>query len=515
MNGLKEEFVNQRIISCLLPICLAFLTACSKDSDKKPPEPEPKSSWFGLFSMDEQPNAAAKLRILTAAGEPIAKAQVLIGSAKNKPFTGNLLTADDSGTLTAPGAWVDEQPVTISAPGFVRVTYFNQKPQDKNFQLRYADGGTQFELKGQTTGYQIKNGDDLVDFSLLMPIVKKQDLFTFDVGMLISPETDTISIYGNTINLPSNVSLPKQKENYGLFSVTLDKPIYRMYFPAKGNKRVMGIRGQFPFNKVVDQMQNGGSMLSVVNDFKIMGGSLKDVSISLPTQNQDIAVTDLSFSQTRTIKMSDFPADQVAMVIPLSLYQGEMVPTDIKTMAPRSSMNLTVNSGSSLVLVVVKRKNEMNNLASGVGQLSASILPFAANITPEVMALTPGPRVVNEREFTIDTPRAVGPDAAAQGFYAVLSNVVTDSQSKENVSRQWEVYSNVWLNHVQLPTWPSKEEQSGEQTAERFEDPTAEGKPNKKRWEVSFLSSILARDVEMGPTMFEDMSYATHTFTDF
>ncbi len=131
------------------------------------------------------------------------------------------------------------------------------------------------------------------------------------------------------------------------------------------------------------------------------------------------------------------------------------------------------------------------------------------------MALTPGPRVVNEREFTIDTPRAVGPDAAAQGFYAVLSNVVTDSQSKENVSRQWEVYSNVWLNHVQLPTWPSKEEQSGEQTAERFEDPTAEGKPNKKRWEVSFLSSILARDVEMGPTMFEDMSYATHTFTDF
>lgn len=495
--------MNTKIISCLLPICLAFLTACSKDSDKKPPEPEPKGRLFGLFSFDEQPRAAAKIRILTAAGESIVKAQVLIGSAKDKPFAGNLLTTDETGSVSAPDSWVDEQPVTVSAPGYVRVTYFNQKPQDKSIQLRYADGGVQFELKGQTTGYQIKNGDDLVDFALMMPIVKKQDLFTFDVGMLISPETDTISVYGNDISLPSNVSLPKQKENYGFFSVTLDKPIYRMYFPAKGKKRVMGIRGQFPFTKVVDQMQNGGSMLSVVNDFKILGGSLKDVSITAPTQNQDVSVADLAFNQTRSIKMGDFPADQVAMVIPLSLYQGDMVPTDIKTMAPRSSANLTVNSGNSLVLVVVKKKNEMNNLTSGVGQLSATILPFTANIVPEVMALTAGPRVVNDKEFTIDTPRVVGVDAGAQGFYAVLSDVSVDAQSKETVTRQWEVYSNVWLDHVQLPAWPNKEEQ------------IEVGKPNRKRWEVSFLSSTIARDVEMGPTMFEDMSYATHTFTDF
>ena len=40
---------------------------------------------------------------------------------------------------------------------------------------------------------------------------------------------DEIRVAGQKLGVPSNISLPKQKESY-IITITIDKPIYRMYF---------------------------------------------------------------------------------------------------------------------------------------------------------------------------------------------------------------------------------------------------------------------------------------------
>lgn len=476
-------------MKALFIVLVLALTGCSKNSRDL--------AWdmkgFGL-TEDE---ILSTLQVTDLDGNPVPQAQILIGSSLNVPFAGNFITADTNGIFIAPAAWNSAQMVTISAPDHLRVSYVGQIPQGQNFKIRKAVKEKKFELKGLTTGFKIVDKDDKIDFALVIPVLKKNDLFAFDMTKFISPQFDEITVYGQKLQMPSNVSLPKQKENYSLFPVTLEKPIYRAYFEDVGMKKVITARGQFPFNKVAKEMQNKKPFFELINLFSIQGGSLKQVMISGPTQNVDLPVNDFVFDQQRAYKAPVFDKTQNLLVVPMSIYDGEFFPTDLKNVASNAAQNLMVpKDNHALVVSILTNKMENNKMD---GRLSVAIQNFDIGATPQMLPLIENPEVINLGQVKVKFP-AEPNFLSAFGTYSILSSVETANiggQKMEVLNRLWEVYGGYWMDEIYLPTWPNDTAVAG-----------------KKRWEVSLVGSS-APAIDLGPVMLENASHATHSQADF
>ncbi len=483
----------------LVLVATGILTSCSKVERRAGVQTQAIDS--GIFARLglSQAARADMITVTDLIGQPIAQAQVLIGHQKDEPFVSNFFTTDNLGQAKIPAGWSTPQVVTISAKGFVRASYFGQTPQGQTFQLRPAQTKSHYELKGNGTGFHVVNGDNKIDFALMVPILKKPDLFAFDIGMFISPESDTISTAGQSIDVPSNISLPKQTENYGFFPVTLEKPIYRMFFQTTGKHKVFTARGQFPFKEVVGQLQNKKTFLDVINSFTLQGGSIREVDITSANQNMDLPVDELAFNQTRTLQAPKFANDELLLAIPLSAYQGELLPTDLKNIPSNASMDLSIAAGEApQVLVVLKKKSEPG--AAGIGKLTAAMMPFSNHLQPALLPMIESPQVIDASEVKIQVPAGTSGIFAA-GSVSVLSTIENKKFGSMNVeiaTRVWEVYSKEWMPGFQLPVWPGESAPVG-----------------KKRWEISLLGRLSNKAVDLSPRILETMTHATHSATDF
>ncbi len=481
---------------------LAILTGCSKNGvSQSDLTANSNQNLLGSFfnPLNSLANPSDHITVTDLNGHPVPQVQVLIGSKVGQPFADNYLATDSRGQLTVPSGWISSQSVTLSAKGFVRATYFEQMPAGQVFQMRPAQTSNRFELKGIGTGFQIKDRDDKIDFALMIPVVSKQDLFAFDIGMFISPESDTVSAAGQKLDVPSNISLPKQTENYSFFPLTLEKPVYRMYFDTLGKRKVFAARGQFPFQKVVGELQNKKTFLDVINNFTLLGGSVKEVSISGAIQNMDFPVNEMNFNKNLSFHAPVFGTDEFLLAVPLSLYQGDLLPTDIKNVPADHTVKLSVATGNSTQLLVVVKKTA-EQYAVGAGKLSAALVPFINGTQPTLLPLIDSPQVVNVSQIKIQVPVAPA-GVIPVGTMSVLSQLETRTSGTHNYevsTRVWEVYSPHWQSGFQLPEWPGDSEVVG-----------------KKRWEVSLLGSVLNKAVDLSPRILETMSHATHSATDF
>ncbi len=472
-----------------------FLTGCSKD-DK---DNQKKADLQGdvSFLTETQRNTITVTNLM---GQPIAGAQVLIGNAVNDPFPDNFVQTDAAGTFAAPVGWKAEQAITISAKGYIRASYFGQIPNGQSFQLRAAPAAAPLELRGQASGFTLKDSDNTMDFALVMPAVKKREMLAFNIGMFISPKTDQISVYGQKLNLPSNTSIPKQKESYGLFPVTIDKSLYRLYFDLPGNQKIVTIHGQFPFKQVVGELQGGKNFIDVINYFNLKGGSLRNVSVVLPAQTLDVPIDELTFTQPRALKTPNFAADEFLVAASLSPYMDEYFPTDFKNVAANTSLNLMTAAGSNPSLVIALKKKAESEMVSG--KLSAAFVPFTENVQPVLLPLINNPQVVSASEVNVTLP-AIPQGFTEVGSYMTLSTVVktgTGKEMKEEVTPLWEVYADNWMTHLALPKWPS--------------DVTPAG---LKRWDVLLMANQAGapNPVALSARVFETVTHATHSATDF
>lgn len=476
-------------MKALFIVLALALTGCSKNSANL--------AWeLRGFRLTED-QMLSTMRVTDLDGKPVANAQILIGSGLNQPFAGNFLTADANGMFTAPSAWMTAEMVTISAPNYLRASYVGQVPAGQSFQIRRAVKEKKFELKGLTTGFKIVDKDDKIDFALVIPVLKKNDLFAFDMTKFISPQFDEITVYGQKLQMPSNVSLPKQKENYGIFPVTMEKPLYRSYFEDVGMKKIMTVRGQFPFNKVAKEMQNNKPFFELINLFSLQGGSLKEVSITGPTQTADLPVNEFIFDQQRSYKAPVVDKAHSLLVVPLSIYSGEFFPTDLKNVASNATQNLMVpKDKQALVVSILTNKMEDNKID---GKLSVAIQNFDVGVTPQLLPLIENPQVVNQNQVSVK----FGPEPSflrSFGTYSILSSVETTTvggQKLETLNRLWEVYGGYWMDEIYLPVWPNDTAVAG-----------------KKRWEVSLVGSS-APAIDLGPVMLENASHATRSQADF
>lgn len=483
----NQPYAN--LFKCLLVgFSLAFV-GCNKDDKPKPKQFAP----FEIFS--EKPNLPT-LKFINEAGEPLAHAQVLIGSAEGT-FPGNYGQTDENGDFPVPTEWTTTDMVTVDAPGYIRATYMGLEPQTKVFTLK-KKFTSQVQLQGVTSGHPIKTRDGFVDFSLVMSAMTRQDLLNFQMQKVISPINDTVKIVGQKINIPANVSLPKQTENY-LIGITLNKPTYRLFFADQGVQRVFAARGRFPFKSVVDGFRENKEMFELINYFTITGGSIRDVNLTDETNKLNIPVMDLTFKDKKSFKAPKISNSQVMVALTVADNGGYLIPTDVKRLSSEQSADMSVwNENPTYLAQIIKNKSEFDMSKPGLDRLSAILLPFDENMTSEYLPLISNPEVKDNNVFAIPE---VESSLNKLATYGLVSDVKVEKDSSGNIKKTtaaaWEVYAPGWVSEIKLPNW------AWEKTA------------STTRFEVSLVGSASSDTIPLGPQMMEKATHVTRSSVDY
>ena len=186
-------------------LCLVLsLSGCGDDEGDKPKK-------FGNEKPNQQDITPNHLRLLAPDGSPIVGAQYLIGSAQNTPFPGNFGVTNEKGEFSIPEAWVVPEMVTVDAPGYLRATYMGLEPRARDIRMTKKFLASS-ELRGRTTGHTVRDRDNIIDYALVMGAMSRQDLLNFQIQKVMSPLNDKITVVGQDVEIPSNISLPRQTE---------------------------------------------------------------------------------------------------------------------------------------------------------------------------------------------------------------------------------------------------------------------------------------------------------------
>ncbi len=204
-------------IALLCLVSVFTIISCSKDDKNLSTglynitENAPQiSSWQSINDIE----ATSSIQVLNQLNQPVVGAQVLIGTDTDAPFKNNLFITDKNGQIQNLSAWTMSAHITADAPGYVTQTLLNQKPGLVTFKLNPAYLNSQATITGQVTQLPVVDKDKQIDFGLVMSALTRADLLNFDLNSVISPINDIMKVASYTIPVPSNVSLPKQKESY-------------------------------------------------------------------------------------------------------------------------------------------------------------------------------------------------------------------------------------------------------------------------------------------------------------
>jgi len=483
--------LNKLIIAALVP---ALFLGCSKSNQQNSLDYNAQHFFADIFSSQN----ASVITVLSADNQPLAGAQVLIGDAEGTPFTGNFLTADSDGQVALPAQWTTAQSVTVAATGYVRTTYLEQQPGPLVFNLNKQPQTTQYEVTGSAQDLPIANNDGFIDLALNLPGLSKQDMMIFDLSNIISSQNDSISTLGQTLPIPSNISLPNQSEKYLFLKVTLNKPVFRVYYTQPGMNRLYAVRARFPFKTVVDALRGGSNFLDILNTFTLSGGVARDVTIAGAKTQQDMPMTELNFTDKKTVAGPTLGSDEAFMVIGAFQQDGYMMPSDVKRLTSGESISLNnLPNGDQYVLGVLKKSADFND--SSNDRMSTVLLPFTEGVAPQALPLIEAPTVSGN---TLSLPSVASVSGVnALGTFVRLSAELKEPQGATSVTVHypvWEVYASGWINQANIPQWPQDQAIS-----------------SSKRWEVSFIGSQTSSQSALGPAMMEAATHVTHNSVSF
>lgn len=489
------KFAN---ISVLALIAFGLgLTSCSKDKSEKP-----EASSIARFLWTEKAvPSEAQIKIVNQFGEPIQDAKILIGDAQGSPFRNNFFITDKLGKAAIPMEWSGPAAVTVDANGYIRQTLLNVMPGDLTLKMSTAFLAQRAEVRGQVTQMPVVNGDKFIDFALVMPAVAKADLLNFDIGQVISPYNDTLTAAGQTSDIPSNISLPKQNESY-FINVTLDKPVYRLKVPTLGPKKFVTARGRFVFKTVVGELRNGKPFHELINYFSILGGSIRETTLTGALTNLDIPGNELEFKSTLSVNSAATQADELLLILATYDLNGSMIPTDVKRATNGQPTKLQSMVGKPAYIVsVMKKQTEFMSQAPGTDRMSASLLPYSTAAATRLLPLIANPTIVNSGNYVITLPGApttagINPIAIS----AAISDLVETQDAGKTIlipNRKWEIVGLGWSQQISLPKWP-------------LDNSTA-----RKRVEVNYIGSTSSKLTRLDNSLIENATHITHASTDF
>ncbi len=490
----------------LLPIFSLWITGCSEDKKDSKPKPPPQ-----LIGVDIAGNPTSVGTILDKNEKGIAKALIMIGETQDSPFKGNVFRANDNGQFNIPVEWTTAQTITIDAPGYVRATYLMREPKELTFHLKSLPTTTLYELKGRTTGHSIKNGDDFVDFGVIIPAMTKKDLLNFNLKSIFSTQMDSFSIIGLIdVKVPGNVTLPTQTESYFFVPFTIEKPEYHIQFPELGLRKLFALSGRVPFARLVDEIRNKTPFINLVNLFEFKSGNFAEVNIVDGVNKQDLSVTGINFVKDKKVHAPVLNGDEFMMAVGISEVDKYLIPTDMKQLKSNETAHMaSVPQKDSHMLTVLKRQSEMK---SGMDRVSAALnYSFLDNTTPEFLPLIENPKVISPEEIQLPDIQPVG-SVKPIANVITLSSVTTTQIDKDNISKSmklvWEIYSPSWLKKFHLPSLPPP--------------PALDGGPGTtKRWDVTFMGTtkpkieedwaILGNEVNL----YDNATHLTHSSVEY
>jgi len=488
----------------LTPLLAATLLFSGCDKDKKSTKDENFTSQNASFALSPKaPEENAEIKVFNQYGEPIEGAQILIGDAQGNPFRGNFITTDRLGSAVIPLDWTAPASVTVDAAGYIRQTLLSMQPSNISIRLNKAYLPQYAEIRGNVTGLPVQDGDKLIDFALAMPLMKKSELLNLDLAQVISPYNDIISAAGQKFGVPSNISLPKQKESY-IIGITLDKPVYRLKTPTLGPKKLVSIRGRFVFKSVVDQLRNGKAFYDVLNDFTFYGGGVADAVAVNPVTNVTIPGNAMLYNGQVQVAAIPANADEIPIALAASEIDGYMIPTDVKrTVAGKITTLQTLPNSNTVVINAIKKQSEFMANAPGADRISASAVPYRAGLQPKLLPLVANPSITNRENYVINLP---APPTTAGIDPVVTSAIISDLvESKEgdivvlSPVRKWEVIGFGWTQQISLPKWPQANTEAAA----------------KKRVEINYVGTVNQTAGRNPADIIDSATHITHASADF
>jgi hypothetical protein len=505
LGPFQEGIVNQLRLNCAALLALAAssltLIACGESYS---PLHDKISTTRGSRLYEQSAPSSTALTITDPAGNPVNGARVLIGLRENAPFPGNLQTTDANGQVKKPSAWNDRQPITVDADGYVRVTYFGRSPSDgTTLVMKHAITPKRLEFTGETQGFGTLTKDGFLDAGLVFPMITRSQLASVQVANLISQETDTISVFGQHLEVPSNVTLPKQTETYVL-PITLNKPKFRTYVGEEGTHTFVATHARFPFREMVDASRNGKSLFDLINRFEFRQAGFVDATLTTESTKGDIPVNQVTFSPKLPITAPSYSAPYTMLALVLPEKDAKYFVSDIKNVASGATMTLRApeQMGQGLLVSVLKDMSGDGGSTVGAAAESMSISIAPTNQSQAIDFLkTPKAPEVRATSLVLDPPASVN-GVNASLTYAVLNKIdlIDVGQIKlEKKSAQWELYSESWAQALDLPELPVV----GPQPRGAF------------RWEVTFAGEKSANaPVALGPAALEKASHVTRSAVD-
>ncbi|HEX4925425.1 MAG TPA: hypothetical protein VFV50_15130 [Bdellovibrionales bacterium] len=480
----------KRLFTIILPLLIA--AGCNQNQTGENPPPQ-------VPETQERDRArAGQMLVVGADGKPLAGAKVLIGLALNQPFSGNFLTADSNGLITVPVAWTSPQPVTIQAPGHTRVTFLGQLPQGQQFQVPAHVDEYAREVRGVATGIEpfIKDKDGYLDFAVVTPLVTLEDILMFETGQLISPENDTISILGQSIKIPSNLSLPRQRESIGIITITPEKPTYRLRVSANRDVPLAALRGRAKQSALTD-----AAGPELVNSVESFGGGIRPLAAGTGTATLNIPAAELTFPKKVDVVAPQFSSADMMTSMAFARHDANyLYPTDIKVHAPGQTWKLSVsqNAQSHLTFTWTKKDFKQNRAASLM-----LARPGGERVAANFLQLVPKPQLTGTT-LTLSPPAGTRGVQAAATYIAYSDVQITSNQTvdAEKISKKWEFFAPGWVTSVSIPVWPE-----GELATQ-----------NTRRWEVLFLGREGAgqstQSINVNAHDFSNVTHVTRNLID-
>jgi hypothetical protein len=446
------------------------------------------------------------LQVVDSKGQPIVGAKVMIGDVSSGR---QLLLTDKSGVFAAPENWTQAETVSIVAQGYIRTSFFNQMPRGQIYQLRVTDKTPSLEVSGTTDGFApyMVEKDGNVDFALIASQFNKDDLYFFNETNVLSTENDYIEVFNQKIPVPSNISLPTQKEKYGFVSFTLDKPNYRLKVSEPGPQQFIAIRAR----TTVKTLKNQPPPLELLNEVTIGGGSQRTAVVSNKGASLNFAIGELQFDSKISVTAPEIPAQMLMLTLPLVQSGDLLFPTDVKSMESKQSRQLSIPStGFKHLLNIVTAEDRLRVRGATANLMDAS------NISKPLQFLGLIPEPIASPEKITATLPVLPSGTEPGGMYVTYSKVdltkVADVEVQK-ITRLWEMHLPSWSAQINVPKLPDG---MGIDLSNNSTETI------KYRWEVSFMASDnvrvlspdkkLARDVLKN--LVQDISYVSRNSVD-
>ena len=480
-QNLKEGGMMRILI---LGLMMALIASCGEKQEQN--LTGGKLSGFSVY------------QVVDSLGSGVAGAKVLVGTEYDET---KIYTSDENGNVEIPAQILsNSNAFTIDADGFVRASYLGLSATQKTLQLNPKTFSRNYGVKGVTTGFGSLKKDKWADFSMVAPIFTRSQLIGFELSYVISDQMDIMTVYGQDISIPSNISFPKQKENYGFFPVTLNKPSYRMPFFFPGTYEIAALHGRFPFKKVVGKMRDGKSVFEVVNDFELKQIGITTMEISGPDHEKDLPINQIAFDEVRDFTAPNFDKNDILLLISLNERGGKYFPSSLKKVSSEEkfSLNFAKDYGHHMLAVLTQETKSSAAQASLSAEMSIQVLPLNQSQPVQLLSKIQKPEETETGLKLYPPAEILG---VQQGGTYLSLGTVADKHNPhvELVDNQkmWEVYAPAWVEEIALPQWP-----------------TRLSSQNPLRWEVMFLGTENSSTSELGPTQIERASHVTRNTLD-